>query len=94
MGIARDIFLVLMVSSTWLGAFGALRLRSPLDKLHAVAFVNAAAGIALAAAGLFEDGVSTRSVKLACLVAIVLVMGAAVSHAAGRAILLRDGPQA
>ena len=94
MGPARDLFLVVMVISAWLGAFGALRLRSPLDKLHAVAFINAAAGVALAAAGFLEDGVSTRSIKLACLVAVVLVVGAAASHAAGRAILLRDGPQA
>ena len=84
----------LVVAPLVVGAFGALRLRSPLDRLHAVAFVNVAAGIALAAAAFLEDGVSTRSIKLACLVAVVLVMGAAASHAAGRAILLRDGPQA
>ena len=89
-----DLCLALAVLSAWLGGFGALRLRSPLDRLHAVSFVNAAGGVTLALAAFLADGVSTRSVKLACLVVAVLVAGSAISHAAGRALALRDGPQA
>ncbi len=89
-----DLCLALAVLSAWLGGFGALRLRSPLDRVHAVAFVNAAGGMALALAAFLADGLSTRSVKLAGLVLAVLVAGAAISHAAGRALALRDGPQA
>ena len=91
---ALDICLAVAVASVWLGCFGALRLRSALDRLHAVAFVNAAGGIAIAAAAFVDEGVTTRSVKLAALVVVVLVMGSAVNHAAGRALMLRDGPQA
>ncbi len=92
--VALDICLAVAVLSVWLGCFGALRLRSALDRLHAVSFVNAAGGIAFAAAAFVDEGITTRSVKLAALVAVVLVMGAAVNHAAGRALLLRDGSKA
>jgi multicomponent Na+:H+ antiporter subunit G len=89
-----DLCLAGAVLSAWIGCFGALRLGSALDRLHAVAFTNAAAGVLVAVAAFLADGISTRSVKLACLVAFVLVTGSAVSHAAGRALALRDGPQA
>ena len=91
---ALDICLAVAVLSVWLGCFGALRLRSALDRLHVVAFVNAVGGIAIAAAAFIDEGVTTRSVKLAALVVLVLVTGSAVNHAAGRALMLRDGPQA
>lgn len=89
-----DLCLAAAVLSAWIGCFGAIRMRSALDRIHAVTFVNAACGSFLALAGFLADGVSSRSVKLACLVFVMLVMGAAVSHATGRALLLRDGPQA
>ena len=92
--ILLDLCLAGAVLSAWLGCFGAFRLRSALDRIHAVAFTNIAAGLFVAAAAFLADGVSSRSVKLACLVAFVAVTGAAVSHAGGRALLLRDGPQA
>ena len=93
-GLPVDLCLAAAVLSAWLGCLAAIRMRSALDRLHAVAFVNAACGAFVAAAGLLTDGVSTRSVKLACLALFVLVTSAAVSHAVGRALLLRDGPQA
>lgn len=93
-GLLVDACLALSVLSAWLGCLGALRLSSALDRLHAVAFVNVAAGVPLAIAGLLADGLSPRSVKLAALVVLVLATGAAGTHAAGRALLLRDGPQA
>ena len=94
MSAAVDLCLALAVLCAWIGCFGALRLRTALDRLHAVAFVNAGAGLPVAIAAFLADGISTRSVKFACLAAFVLVTGAAVSHAAGRALALRDGPQA
>ena len=92
--VLTDLCLAAAVLSAWIGCFGAIRMRSALDRIHAVAFTNAACGLFVVAAGFLADGVSTRSVKLACLVVFVLVTGAAVSHAAGRALVLRDGPQA
>ena len=94
MSLAVDVPLALAVASAWVGGFGALRLRSALDRLHAVAFTNAAAGLSLAAAAFAADGISTRSVKYAALVAFVLLAGSAISHAAGRALASRDGPAA
>lgn len=94
MTIAVDLCLALAVLSAWIGCFGALRLRSALDRLHAVAFVNASAAVLVGVAAFLADGISTRSVKLAGLVIFMLVTGAAVSHAVGRALSLRDGPQA
>ena len=94
MSVVVDLCLALAVLSAWIGCFGALRLPSALDRLHAVAFTNAAAGVLIAVAAVLADGVSTRSVKLVCLVAFLLVTGSAISHAAGRALALRDGPQA
>lgn len=94
MSVLTNLCLALAVLCAWIGCFGALRLRTALDRLHAVAFTNAAAGVLVAAAAFLADGISTRSVKLACLVAFVLVTGSAISHAAGRALALRDGPRA
>ncbi len=39
----------LLVAVTWLGCLGFVRLRSPLDRLHCAAFVNATGGLLLAA---------------------------------------------
>ena len=50
--------------------------------------------MALAAAAFVDEGFTTRSVKLVALEILVLVTGAAVNQAAGRALALRDGPQA
>jgi multicomponent Na+:H+ antiporter subunit G len=89
-----DLCLAVAVLAAWLGCFGAIRMRSALDRLHAVTFVNAACGPLVAAAAFLADGISPRSVKVACIVAFILATGSAVSHAAGRALMLRDGPQA
>ena len=42
--------LLLTVAAVWLGVLGAARLRDPLDRLHAVTFVNIAGGAAVTAA--------------------------------------------
>ena len=63
------------VLSVWLGCFGVIRMRSALDRLHAVTFVNVAGGGFLAAAGMLTAGVSARSVKLVALAILVLVTG-------------------
>jgi multicomponent Na+:H+ antiporter subunit G len=84
-----DLLLGLSVASAWLGAFGFLRLRSPLDRMHCVAFVFATAGLFLVAAAFVSDGVSSRAGKLLVLVMFGLVSGAALSHLTGRTLLLR-----
>ena len=91
---ALDLCLALAVLAAWLGAFGFLRLRSALDRLHCTTFVLASSGPLLALAAFLDEGLTPRSLKLTALVAILLTAGAATSHAAGRALFLRDGPQA
>ena len=81
--------LAVTVGATWLGCLGFARLRTPLDRLHCVAFVNAAAGTALCVAAFLADGPSTRACKILLTVLVSLCYGAALSHASGRALWLR-----
>lgn len=73
----------------WLGAAGFARLRAPLDRMHAVTFVAAGSGAALALAALVSDGFSSRFIKAVLLVGFSLVSGAATAHAIGRALETR-----
>ena len=84
-----DVLLGLLVAVTWLGCLGFARLRTPLDRLHCAAFVNAAAGALLTAGAFAADGPSVRAFKVLLMVAVSLLAGAALSHAAGRALLYR-----
>jgi len=85
-----DGLLVLLVAVTWLGCLGFARLRTPLDRLHCAAFVNVAAGAVLVALAFVADGSSTRAWKVMAAVLVSVAGGAALSHAAGRALLYRD----
>ena len=82
--------LLLTVAAVWLGVLGAARLRDPLDRLHAVTFVNIAGGAAVTAAAFVTDGVSGRSLKITLMVLLSWAIGAALAHATDRALLRRD----
>ena len=86
---AIAVLLAVVVGVVWLGCLGFARLRTPLDRLHCVAFVNAAAGSALCVAGFLADGASTRAWNILLTVLVSLCYGAALSHASGRALWLR-----
>ena len=93
--LALDALVMLAVLSAWLGCAGFLRLRTALDRMHCVAFVNATAGILLTLAAFVSDGPSDRALKIALLTGLALLAGAASSHAIGRALLIRgDLPDA
>ena len=83
--------LALAVLCAWIGALAAWRLPSALDRMHAVAFVNAASGFFLTLAAFAADGVSPRSLKMLALALVLLAVGAGLSHATGRAVLIRGG---
>ncbi len=87
--LATGALLALVVLSAWLGCAGFARLRSPLDRMHCVAFVYATAGSALVLAAFIADGLSGRALKILLVVASSLLTGAATSHAIGRALVLR-----
>lgn len=88
--IAIDALLAFSVLACWLGTLGFLRLRTALDRLHCVTFINAASGTTLLAAALLADGPSDRVAKIAVLAAAVLWVGAGLAHATGRALSLRE----
>ncbi len=85
------VLLAVVVAGTWLGCVGFARLRVPLDRLHCVTFVNTVAGTALTAAAFIADGPSTRALKILLITVVSLAYGAALSHAAGRALWVRAG---
>jgi multicomponent Na+:H+ antiporter subunit G len=87
--LAIDSLLVLAVLAAWLASAGFARLRAPLDRMHCVAFVNATSGVAVLVAALLAEGPTTRVFKILLIVGIGLLAGAAMSHATGRALLLR-----
>lgn len=89
-----DALLAVMVLLVWLGCAGFARLRTPLDRLHCVAFVNVTAGSVLVLLAFLSDGASVRAGKILLLVATGLVAGAALSHATGRMILMREARSA
>ncbi len=88
--LAIDVLLVAVVLATWLGCVGYARLHSPLDRLHCSSFINAVAGIVMAIIGFLADGLSTRSGKMLVIAALGILVGAAVSHAAARAMVQRN----
>lgn len=83
--------LCIAVLSAWLAAAGFVRLSDPLDRLHCVTFLTVTAGGAILLAALFSDGLADRPGKIALLVVLSLLNGAAGAHAVGRAAMIRRG---
>ncbi len=77
------------VLAAWIGAAGFLRLRTAYDRLHCATYVSVGAGLPVLVAACTADGLSDRALKLLFLVACMLLSGAALAHAIGRALLLR-----
>ena len=82
--------LAIVVGAAWIGCLGFARLRAPLDRVHCVAFVNILSGTALTAAAFVADGPSTRAFKILLVALVCVGGGAALSHATGRALWVRD----
>jgi multicomponent Na+:H+ antiporter subunit G len=81
--------LALAVAATWFGCIGFARLPTAYARLHCVPFVVIAAGLPVTLAGFLADGISSRALKILFLQLGMLLVGAALSHATGRAIALR-----
>ncbi len=89
-GAAVATLLAICVATVWLGCAGFVRLSSNLDRIHCIAFVNATAGLSLTASAFIADGASIRAIKVLLITICSLLVGAAVSHAMGAALLDRD----
>lgn len=85
------ILLALAVAATWLSAIALLRMPRALDRFHAVSFLNIVTGVTLTGAAFAADGISGRSLKILFMMALLVGFGSVLTHAAGRALLLREG---
>ena len=88
--IAVSLLLALVVLALWLASWGFALLPSAYDRLHCTSFAAAAAGLPLVAAGFVSDGASDRAFKILLLALLLLLSGATLAHASGRAIASRD----
>lgn len=95
---AADLLLGLILVPTtlavWIGCIAALRLPAARDRMHAVTFVTVAGGTGLTLAAFVADGVSIRSAKVLALSVALIFTSAALSHATGRALLIREDRRA
>lgn len=83
--------LALGVAAAWLGVAAFLRLATPLERLHVVAFVNVATGGPLTLAAIAAEGVTARTLKCVLIWLTTLLFGALLTHVTGRALFIRDG---
>lgn len=91
MSAARDVLLAASVATAWLGAAAFIRLRTALEKLHAVTFVNVAALGLLVVAAIADQGITARSLKCMLIYLVTLTAGAVLSHVTAQALHFRKG---
>jgi multisubunit Na+/H+ antiporter MnhG subunit len=89
--IVTDILLAAAVLASWLAAAAFMRLNTPFERLHAVAFVNVVTGAAIAFAAAASDGASSRTFKCFAIWAAMVLFGALLTHVSARALHFRDG---
>lgn len=88
--IAVSLLLAVVVLVLWLATWGLGRLHSAYDRIHCASFAVAGAGLPLAVVAFVSDGASDRAFKILLLVLLLLVSGATLAHASGRAMASRD----
>ena len=91
MTVAVAFLLAAGVLAAWLGVFAFTRMPTPLQRLHAVSFVNVGAATPILAAALLSDGISSRALKCVFILFLVLLIGALLAHVTGRALHYRGG---
>lgn len=91
MKIVADLFLGICVLMAWLGTFAFVRLDTPLERVHAISFINITVVGSLVIAGFLGQGVTPQTLKLCFIWIAMVLIGALLSHATGRAIYLRSG---
>ncbi|HJS87836.1 MAG TPA: monovalent cation/H(+) antiporter subunit G [Acetobacteraceae bacterium] len=90
MSVVSDLLLAAATLSAWLACLGFARLRGALDRLHCATFAAATVGPAVLVAAFASQGGSPSVAKVVFLLACLLLSGAALSHAIGRALIWRD----
>ena len=82
--------LALAVVIAWIGALAFARLRTALERLHVVTFLNIVLGATLLVAAGMTDGASARVLKIGLMWLAILLSGALLSHACARTLRLRN----
>ena len=88
--ILTDILLGVTVTSCWIGVFGMLRMREPIQAMHYLALPASVGVIALTVAVLSETGFSSTTLKTALITAVLLGINSVVTHATTRAFRTRE----
>jgi monovalent cation/proton antiporter MnhG/PhaG subunit len=88
--IAVDALLALGVASALLGALGLLATRNPYDQLHFTGPATVIGPVAIAAAVLVEEPLSSAGIKSVLVALIMLGTGPVLVHATARAARVRE----
>lgn len=87
--LARDVLLGLGVAAAWLAAAGLIMMRRPLDRLHSSGYLSLTCGFFVVAAIVVADPLTQAALKAVLTYLALVVPGAVVTHAIGRAIHTR-----
>lgn len=90
MNVAIGMLLTSGVIACWIAALSFARLRTPLERIHAVSFANIAGGAMLTLAAMIGS-TPAAAAKCALIWLLTVIVAALLSHVTGRALLLRDG---
>jgi monovalent cation/proton antiporter MnhG/PhaG subunit len=88
--VAVGVLLALGVASALMGALGLLAARDPYDQLHFTGPATVVAPVAIAAAVLVEEPLSSAGIKAALIALIMLATGPILLHATARAARVRE----
>jgi multicomponent Na+:H+ antiporter subunit G len=88
--VAVGVLLALAVASALMGALGLLAARDPYDQLHFTGPATVIGPIAIAAAVLVEEPLSSAGIKSVLIAAIMLATGPILIHATARAARVRE----
>jgi multisubunit Na+/H+ antiporter MnhG subunit len=88
--IFTEVVLGAVVLSCWIGVFGMLRMREPMQAMHYLALPASVGAIALTLAVLSETGFSSITLKTGLIAVILLAINSVVTHATARAFRTRE----
>jgi multisubunit Na+/H+ antiporter MnhG subunit len=89
-GVVVDVLLTLGAASVFLSCAGLVAARNSLDKLHYTGPATIIGPIALAAAVLVQEPLSSAGIKAVLVAIVMLLTGPVVLHATARASRIRD----
>ena len=88
--ICIDVLLGIVVVACWIGIFGMLRMREPMQALHYLTLPATVGVIALTIAVFLESGASATAFKTLLIAGILLAINSVVTHATARAFRTRE----